>query len=408
MIISFVLQNNQFIQISIVKLPVLFITFSFLLSSLKASSLKEKIYLSPPDLKGNELFLLKSVFESNWIAPQGPMITAFENNLAKRVGTSYAVALNSATAAIHLGLQVLGVNKGDKVLCSTFTFVASVNPISYIGAVPVLVDAEKDSWNICPLLLEKAILSEIEKGQKPKALILVHGYGMPAKIDEVLAITKKYDILVLEDAASALGTTYKDQYCGTFGDVGVYSFNGNKIITTSGGGMLVTNKKELADKALYLATQAKEINTEYEHHQIGFNYRLSNVLAAIGVAQLELLDDFVNKRRENHLFYKNELRNIDVTFLEDTINAKSNFWLTSLLFKNYEIKEKVRLSLLADDIECRSLWMPMHQQKIYQSVTFYSNGNSDDLHQRGLSLPSGSSMSTNDLQRVCKVIKSCF
>ena len=386
----------------------LFITFSFLLSSLKPLLLKEKIYLSPPDLKGNEQALLKNVFESNWIAPQGPMITTFENNLSKTVSVSYAVALNSATSAIHLGLKVLGIKKGDKVLCTTFTFVASVNPISYIGAVPILVDVEKETWNICPVLLEKAILSEIEKGQKPKVLILVHGYGMPAKVDEVLAITKKYDILVLEDAASALGSIYKNQYCGTFGDVGVFSFNGNKIITTSGGGMLVTYKKELADKTLYLSTQAKEANTGYEHHQIGFNYRLSNVLAAIGVAQLELLDDFVNKRRENHLFYKNELRDVEVSFLEDTINTKSNFWLTSLLFNSHEIKEKVRLSLLADNIECRSLWMPMHQQKIYQFAIFYSNGNSDDLHQRGLSLPSGSSMTTNDLQRVCKVIKSCF
>ena len=370
--------------------------------------MKEKIYLSPPDLKGNEQALIKNVFESNWVAPQGPMLTTLESNLSKIIGVSYAVALNSATSAIHIGLKVLGVKKSDKVLCTTFTFVASANPISYIGAVPIFVDVEKDTWNICPVLLEKAILSEIEKGDKPKVLILVHVYGMSAKIDEVLAITKKYDILVLEDAASALGTIYKNQYCGTFGDVGVYSFNGNKIITTSGGGMLVTHKKELADKALYLSTQAKESSTEYEHHQIGFNYRLSNVLAAIGVAQLELLSEFVKKRRENHLFYKNELKNFDVVFLEDTIHTKSNFWLTSLLFKNYEIKEKVRLALLADDIECRSLWRPMHQQKIYQFATFYSNGNSDDLHQRGLSLPSGSSMSTNDLQRVCKVIKSCF
>ncbi|MGY5354824.1 DegT/DnrJ/EryC1/StrS family aminotransferase [Wenyingzhuangia sp. IMCC45467] len=370
--------------------------------------MKEKIYLSPPYLKGNEQALLKNVFDSNWVAPQGPMITAFENNLCKTVKSSYAVALNAATAAIHLGLQVLGVHKGDKVLCSTFTFVASVNPISYVGAIPVLVDVEKDTWNICPTLLEKAILSEIEKGDKPKALILVHSYGMPAKIDEILEVTKKYDILVLEDAAAALGSTYKEKYCGVFGDVGVYSFNGNKIITTSGGGMLVTHQKELAEKTLYLATQAKEMNTEYQHKQIGFNYRLSNVLAAIGVAQLALLNEFVLKRRQNHQFYKKELQSLEVHFLEDNNQTKSNFWLTNILFNSFEVKEKVRIALLEDEIECRSLWKPMHQQTMYENTAFYTNGNSEDLHFRGLSLPSGSSMSTKDLQRVCRVIKSCF
>ncbi|ANW95018.1 pyridoxal phosphate-dependent aminotransferase [Wenyingzhuangia fucanilytica] len=370
--------------------------------------MKEKIYLSPPDLKGNEQALLEDVFKSNWIAPQGPMLAAFEDNLTNITGSNYGVALSSATAAIHLGLQVLGVAKGDKVLCATFTFVASVNPITYLGAIPVLVDVEKDTWNICPVLLEKAILKEIEQGTKPKALVLVHGYGMPAKIDEVLAIAKKYDVLVLEDAASALGSKYKHQYCGAFGDVGVYSFNGNKIITTSGGGMLVTAQKKIADKTLYLATQAKEMNTEYLYHQVGYNYRLSNVLAAIGLGQLALLSDFVQKRRENHQFYKKELQGLGLEFLEDTSHTKSNFWLTNVLFNSFEIKEKVRLALFDENIECRSLWKPMHQQKIYQSATFYGNGNSDDFHQRGLSLPSGSSMSTQDLQRVCSVIKSCF
>lgn len=368
--------------------------------------MREKIYLSPPDLKGNEQTFLADVFKSNWIAPQGPMLTVFEADVCNTVGISYAVALNSATAAIHLGLQVLGIGKGDKVLCSTFTFVASVNPISYVGATPILVDIEDESWNICPVLLEKSILSEIEKGTKPKVLILVHGYGMPAKIEEILAITKKYDILVLEDAAAALGATYNEKYCGTFGDVGVYSFNGNKIMTTSGGGMLVTQNKKLAERTLFLATQAKETGAEYQHHQIGFNYRLSNVLAAIGVAQLKFLPDFVAKRRENHQFYKKELKGVEVTFLEDNTHTHSNFWLTNILFKSFEIKEKVRLALLEDDIECRSLWTPMHQQKIYNNVPFYVNGISDDLYKRGLSLPSGSSMSEKDLQRVCCVVKS--
>ncbi|MDO3693568.1 aminotransferase class I/II-fold pyridoxal phosphate-dependent enzyme [Wenyingzhuangia sp. chi5] len=370
--------------------------------------MKKKIYLSPPDLRGNERGFLKSVFKSNWITSQGPMLNRFEEELAKYVNMPYALALNSATAAIHLGLKILKVKKGDKVLCPTFTFIASVNPISYIGAIPVLVDAERDTWNICPVMLEKAILSEIEKGDKPKALILVHGYGMPAKIDEILEVTKKYNILVLEDAAAALGATYKNQHCGTFGDVGVYSFNGNKIITTSGGGMLVTHKKKHRKKALYLATQAKDFDGEYKHSKIGYNYRMSNVLAAIGVAQFALLSIFIKKRRQGNEYYINSLKDFDVAFLNDNLHTQSNFWLTSLLFKNYEIKEKVRLALLADDIECRSLWRPMHQQKVYKKSIFYSNGNSDDLFARGLSLPSGSSMSTKDLQRVCNVIKSCF
>lgn len=370
--------------------------------------MKEKIYLSPPHFKENHQSLLDEVFKSNWITSQGPMLDRFEKEIAIFVKTPYAVALNSATSCIHLGLQVLGVAKGDKVLCTTFTFVASVNPISYIGATPVLVDVEKETWNMCPVLLEKSIIAEIEKGKKPKVLVLVHGYGMPAKINEIVAVAKKYDILILEDAASALGATYQEKHCGTFGDVGVYSFNGNKIITTSGGGMLVTDQKELAEKTLYLATQAKEKGLEYEHHQIGYNYRLSNVLAALGVAQLNELSNFIEKRRSHYLFYKKELKKIDVSFLEDSLSAKSNFWLTNVLFKNFETKEKVRLALLKENIECRSLWMPMHQQKMYKKNPFYGNGISDELHQKGLSLPSGFALSEKDLLRVCRVIKSCF
>lgn len=377
------------------------------LSSLKAKFLRNKIYLSPPDLKGNERSLVTEVFESNWIAPQGPMINTFENKLSQMVGSSYAIALNSATAAIHLGLQVLGVGQDDKVLCSTFTFVASVNPIRYVGAIPILVDIESESWNICPVLLEKAIVRETEKGSKPKALILVHGYGMPAKIDKILEVTQKYDILVLEDSASALGSTHNDKYCGTFGEIGVFSFNGNKIITTSGGGALVTGHKEYAEKALFLASQAKATTGEYQHRAIGYNYRLSNVLAAIGVAQLDLLSDFLHKRRQNHQFYKNKLKNIAVTFLEDHTSSKSNFWLTNLLFHSYEIKEKVRLALLNKNIESRSLWTPMHQQKMYRQACFYANGASDDLYMRGLSLPSGSSLTTSEMQLICEVIISC-
>lgn len=370
--------------------------------------MKEKIYLSPPDLRGNEQDLLKSVFASNWIAPQGPMLSLFEDKMCDFLDVKQALALNSATSAIHLGLKVLGVENGDKVLCSTFTFVASVNPISYLGATPVLIDAEEDTWNMCPVLLEKAIVSETEKGQKPKVLILVHGYGTPAKIDEILTIADKYDILILEDAASALGAIYKNKYCGTFGDLGVFSFNGNKIITTSGGGMLVSNKKEYIKKALYLASQAKEATPDYQHNSIGFNYRLSNVLAALGVAQLELLPVFLEKRKNNFDYYQNRLKNLEISFLEDINQHKSNNWLTCVLFISHAVKEKVRLALEEELIESRSLWKPMHQQSIYAEVSFYENKLSEDLYQRGLSLPSGSSLCEEELERICGVIKNAL
>ncbi|NJB83201.1 aminotransferase class V-fold PLP-dependent enzyme [Wenyingzhuangia aestuarii] len=366
--------------------------------------MKEKIYLSPPDLRGNEQDLVQSVFQSNWIAPMGPMLDEFELKLANLVEVSNAVALNSATAAIHLGLQVLGVKKGDKVLCSSFTFVASVNPVTYLGAIPVLIDAEVDTWNICPVLLEQAIVEETKKGEKPKALVLVHGYGTPAKVDEILAITKKYNILVLEDAASALGASFKQQAVGTFGDVGVYSFNGNKIITTSGGGMLVSNHQKYIQEARYLSRQAKENTPDYQHNQIGYNYGLSNVLAAIGVAQLELLPEFLIARKKNHQYYKKALEKKELVFLEPHVNTESNYWLTCVLFPSNSLKEKVRLALASEHIESRSLWKPMHQQTIYNECSFYKNGVSDDLFERGLCLPSGSLLTEDNLARVCKVI----
>ncbi|NIJ44372.1 dTDP-4-amino-4,6-dideoxygalactose transaminase [Wenyingzhuangia heitensis] len=370
--------------------------------------MKEKIYLSPPDLRGNEQKLIQDVITSNWIAPLGPMLDLFEEKLLDSVNSTYAVALNSATSAIHLGLQVLGISKGDKVLCPTFTFVASVNPITYLGATPVFVDAEVDTWNVCPVLLEKAIKEEIKKGDKPKAMVLVHGYGTPAKLKEILAIVKKYDLLILEDAASALGATCDKKSVGTFGDVGVYSFNGNKIITTSGGGMLVSNNKKYIDKAKYLASQAKENTPDYQHNFIGYNYRLSNVLAAIGLAQLDVLPKFLEIRKQNYLYYKEALKEISITFLEPENNTESNYWLTCVLFESNILKEKVRLALEVENIESRSLWKPMHQQTIYNTASFYSNGISDDLFNRGLCLPSGSSLTEKQLDRVCQVILAQF
>ena len=370
--------------------------------------MKEKIYLSPPDLRGNEQALLTTVFKSNWIAPQGPMLSNFEDRIKQLTNTKYALALNSATSAIHLGLQVLGVEKGDKVLCPTFTFVASVNPISYIGAIPILLDAETATWNLCPILLEKAIIAETTKGKKPKVLILVQGYGTPAEIEAVLEIAKKYKILVLEDAASALGATHNSQHCGTFGDVGIFSFNGNKIITTSGGGMLITNHQMYYKRASYLASQAKESTPDYQHNAIGYNYRLSNVLAALGVAQLELLADFLKARKFNYEFYKSQLQSNSVVFLSSSGVSKSNYWLTCVLFASNKIREKVRLALVAENIESRPLWKPMHLQSIYNNVPYYSNGVSEELYKRGLCLPSGSSLFQKDLERVCRVIKKCL
>ncbi len=365
--------------------------------------MKKKIYLSPPDLRGNEQALLQEVFSSNWIAPRGEMLGVFEKKVSAFIGIDHALALNSGTASIHLGLQVLGVQKGDKVLCASFTFIASANPISYLGAIPIFVDAEKDTWNICPELLEKAIVTEIEKGVKPKVLVLVHGYGTPAKMDEILAITQKYDILVLEDAASALGAKYKNKYCGTFGDVGVFSFNGNKMITTSGGGMLVSNHKKHIEKALYLATQAKENSSDYLHNQIGYNYRLSNVLAAIGVAQMDLLPEFLKARKENHEFYKQAFLGLDIRFLQ-TQNT-GNHWLTSVLFKSHKIKEQIRLALEIENIESRSLWRPMHLQTVYKDHVIYKNEVSEDLYLKGLSLPSASSLNKTDLERICEIVR---
>ncbi|MGY5351663.1 aminotransferase class V-fold PLP-dependent enzyme [Wenyingzhuangia sp. IMCC45533] len=367
--------------------------------------MNQKIYLSPPHLKGNERELLLKTMESNWIAPQGPMLALFEQKVADFVGSKYVLALNSATAAIHLGLQVLGISKGDKVLCANFSFIASVNPITYLGAIPVLVDSESTTHNMCPVLLEKAITNEIKNGEKPKAMVLVHGYGIPAKIDEILAITKKYNILVLEDAASALGARYRNQCCGTFGDLGVFSFNGNKIVTTSGGGVLISNREEYIKKARYLATQAKENGTDNQHHQIGYNYRLSNVLAAIGVAQMELLNDFISLRKRNYEFYKKNLSNDDISFLGAETVAESNYWLTSVIFKTNNIKEKVREALKEEGIESRNLWKPIHQQVAYQNTVVYTNGISEDLFGRGLSLPSGSSLSLHDLDKICEIVK---
>ncbi|MAW21304.1 MAG: pyridoxal phosphate-dependent aminotransferase [Flavobacteriales bacterium] len=371
----------------------------------------KKIWLSPPHIGNKEKELVKEAFNTNWIAPVGPHIDSFEIELAKRSRNSNVAALSSGTAAIHLALILAGVQRGDDVICSSFTFSASANPIKYLGANPIFVDSEQESWNMCPFLLEKAIKDALSKNKKPKAIVLVHLYGMPAKLDQIMRIANDYDIPVIEDAAEALGSTYNSQPLGTFGDFGVYSFNGNKIITTSGGGALVCEDKAMIDKARFLATQARDEAPHYEHSQIGYNYRISNVCAAIGLGQLEVLDERVMQKRKINEYYKNELSTInDISFLEERDGSYSNFWLTTIVLDSNSAidKRKLRLHLEKGNIESRPLWKPMHLQPIFSNCKAYVNGVSVDLFNRGLCLPSGTYMTDEDIKRVVTKIKELY
>lgn len=367
---------------------------------------KTKIWLSSPHMGGNEQNYVQEAFNTNWIAPLGPNVNAFEESIQDYLGGSMKVAaLSSGTAAIHLALELLGVTYGDDVICQTFTFSASANPITYLGARPVFVDSEKDTWNISPLLMEQAIKDGLANGKRPKAIIAVHLYGMPYKVDEVNAIASKYDIPVIEDSAEALGSTYNNRPCSTFGRIGILSFNGNKIITTSGGGALVTKEEDLKKKAVFLATQARDNAPHYEHTHIGYNYRMSNVLAGIGRGQMEVINDRVYSRRANYKYYKNELSNLsEIEFLEEPNGFKSNRWLSCILLPSYDIREKIRLALLEEDIESRPLWKPMHLQPVFKNCKNYVDGTSEDLFQRGLCLPSGSNLQKEDLDRVIEII----
>ena len=318
---------------------------------------------------GTEQLYVKEAFDTNWIAPLGPNVTGFEKDIAAFLNNDINVAaLSSGTGAIHLGLQLLGVDRGDQVLCQSFTFSASANPILYLGATPIFVDSEKETWNLSPELLEEAIQSRIKAGKKPKAIVAVHLYGMPYKIDAIHTIAEKYDIPVLEDSAEALGSTYNGRKCGTFGDIAVLSFNGNKIITTSGGGALVSKNKEHTDKAVYLATQARDNAEHYQHSEIGYNYRMSNVLAGIGRGQMEVLEDRVSSRRYNHQFYYDNLKTIpEIEFLNEPEGYTSNRWLTCILTPSHKIRESIRLALLDENIESRPLWKPMHLQPVFKN-----------------------------------------
>jgi len=372
---------------------------------------KKKIWLSSPHMGGAERKYVKDAFNTNWIAPAGPHILNFEKKLSALSNGFEVTALNSGTASLHLALILLGVKKGDRVLCSSFTFSASANPIAYVGASPVFIDSDIDSWNMCPILLEKAIEDSILENEKPKAIMLVHLYGMPAKIDEIMKIATKYDVPVIEDAAEALGSTYKDKPLGTFGTFGVYSFNGNKIITTSGGGALICKDKDLVEKAKFLATQARDDKPHYEHSEIGYNYRMSNICAAIGLGQLEVLEERILQKRVIKLFYKKELSSInEISFLDETEGSYSNFWLTTILLsENSTIdREQLRLHLEKENIESRPLWKPMHLQPVFKECKSYVNGVSEDLFNRGLCLPSGTNMSIIDLKRVVSKIMELY
>lgn len=371
----------------------------------------KRILLSPPHMGGTELTYIAQAFQDNWIAPAGPHIDLFENRLVDFLNQkSQVVALNSGTAAIHLGLQLLGVQKGDVVLCQSLTFIASVNPVLYLGATPVFIGSEKETWNLCPIALEEAILNQLNKGIQPKAIVVVHLYGMPAKMNEIITISKKYNIPILEDAAEALGSSYTNQPCGTFGDFGVFSFNGNKVITTSGGGALLCHSEAVKKKAVFLATQAKEDAVYYEHTQVGYNYRMSNISASIGLGQLEVLSEHIQHRKQNHHFYKQLFENLSEVTLhqEPSENFISNHWLTVIQLASFEQREALRLHLEKYNIESRPVWKPMHLQPLFQDNLYFGDDLADKLFDNGLCLPSGSNLSEEDKNCIKEAIELFF
>jgi dTDP-4-amino-4,6-dideoxygalactose transaminase len=377
--------------------------------------IEPKIWLSSPHMGGNEQQYVKEAFDTNWVAPLGPNVTGFENDLEKYISNnSHVAALSSGTAAIHLGLILLDVKAGDEVLCQSFTFSASANPILYQGATPVFIDSEIETWNICPIALEEAITDRIAKGKKPKAIIAVHLYGMPCKLDAIRAVADRYQIPILEDSAEALGSTFKGQKCGTFGDFGVLSFNGNKIITTSGGGALVTKSKELKERAVFFATQSRDNAPHYQHSEIGYNYRLSNICAGIGRGQMEVLDAHVQLRRKMHAFYVEYFKAIEgVSVLtEPNSDYCSNHWLTAITIDpsktNGKTREDLRIALESNNIESRPLWKPMHLQPIFEKYPFYGGTVSEELFNNGLCLPSGSNLETADRTRLENALNVFF
>ncbi len=375
---------------------------------------KNKIWLSSPHMGGTEMKYVQEAYKTNWVAPLGPNVNGFEKDLETYLGQDSKVAcVSSGTAAIHLALRLAGVGSEDVVLCQSFTFVATANPIIYQGATPVFIDSERETWNMCPLALEEAIQDCISNGKKPKAILLVHLYGMPAKISEIAAIANHHKIILIEDAAEALGSTYRGQKCGTFGDYGVLSFNGNKIITTSGGGALVCRNLEDKEKAIFLATQARDDAPHYQHSEIGYNYRMSNILAGIGRGQIEVLDKHIALRRKMHEFYIGFFREIEGVhvFKEPNPDVFSNHWLSAILLDESIIgfsSEELRLALLDENIESRPFWKPMHLQPVFNKSPYYGTTVTQDLFAHGLCLPSGSNLSEEEIFRIEKALGSFF
>jgi dTDP-4-amino-4,6-dideoxygalactose transaminase len=372
-----------------------------------------RIWLSSPHMSGKELGYIQEAFDSNWISPVGPNIDALEKEIQEFLGQHvYAAVLSSGTAAIHLGLILLGVQPGDEVVCQSMTFAASANPISYVGATPVFVDSEEDTWNMSPELLEEAINDRMKKGKKPKAIIVVDLYGKPAKLKEITSIAEKYAIPLLEDAAEALGSELDGRKCGTFGAVAVLSFNGNKIITTSGGGAIISKNEELIRKARFLSTQARDPAPHYQHSHIGYNYRMSNISAGIGRGQMQVIDERVKQRRSNYAFYKSSLSAINgVKFPVDVPGHFSNHWLTTILVDpslSGTTSDRVRQELEEENIECRPLWKPLHLQPVFAGSPYYGKDVSEKLFGSGLCLPSGSNITSDNLKTVAKKIRDAI
>ncbi|MBB6370352.1 DegT/DnrJ/EryC1/StrS family aminotransferase [Chryseobacterium shigense] len=376
--------------------------------------MKSKIWLSSPHLGGSELKYIKEALDANWVAPLGPNVDGFEQDLEIFLNEKIKVAaLSAGTAALHLALIECNVSAGDEVICQSMTFSASANPIVYLGAVPVFIDSEKDTWNMCPAALKEAIEDRISKGKKPKAIIVVNLYGMPAKMDEILTVADNYGIPLIEDAAESLGSRYKGKSCGTFGRFGILSFNGNKIITTSGGGALVCHSQEDKDKAVFLSTQARDKAPHYQHSQIGYNYRMSNISAGIGRGQMEVLEERVEGRRNVHRFYDELCRNLDgvTLFSEPSSDFYSNHWLSVITIdetKSSITPEDLRLEFLKDDIESRPIWKPMHLQPIFKDAPYYGRKVAEELFGNSLCLPSGSNLSDDEKERIAKVMIDVF
>lgn len=372
-----------------------------------------KIWLSTPHIGTFEQQFVEEAFATNWIAPLGPNVDGFERDLSEFIRVPHVAVLSSGTAAIHLALIILGVGPRDFVLCQSFTFSGSANPIAYQGATPVFIDSEKQSWNMCPAALEQALAELKQQGKSVKAIIPVHLYGMPARMNEILALAQQYGVPVVEDAAEALGSTYEGKVCGSFGEIGILSFNGNKIITTSGGGALISKNEEWVRKARFLATQARDNAPHYQHSVIGYNYRLSNICAGVGRGQILVLSERVKQRRANYKFYHESLYDLPgIEFLQEPLGSYSNRWLTCIQVNPVKSGgitcEKIRLRLEQENIESRPLWKPMHLQPVFKNSLYFGENVAEHLFNSGLCLPSGSNLSINDIRKVVQTIRSCW